>query len=166
MSTALEKNSHCGYCGHRFAATQPWPRCCAGCQQTSYVNPVPVAVLLLQVDEGLVVIRRAIAPRQGRLALPGGYINLGESWQQAACREVFEETGIRVDPATVEDFRTLSAPDGTVLVFGLARLPAATELAPFVPSEETSERLILRAPEELGFPLHSQVVSEFFAAKL
>jgi ADP-ribose pyrophosphatase YjhB (NUDIX family) len=160
-----EKNAHCSYCGHRYAARQPWPRTCAGCGQTSYVNPIPVAVLLLQVDGGLVVIRRAIPPRQGSLALPGGYINLGESWQHAACRELFEETGIRVAPETVADFRTLSAPDGTVLVFGLAQLGSAADLPPFAASDETSERLILRAPEELGFSLHTQVVREFFARK-
>lgn len=157
-----EKNSHCSYCGSRFQLPQPWPRTCAGCKQTSYVNPAPVAVLLLQVDGGLVVIRRGIPPRQGRLALPGGYINLGETWQHAAARELYEETGIQIDPATVEDFRTLSAPDGTVLIFGLARLAAAA-LPPFHATDETTERLILRAPEELGFPLHTQAVREYFA---
>lgn len=158
-----EKNLYCSFCGHRFADQQPWPRTCAGCQQTLYLNPVPVAVLLLQVDAGLLVIRRGIPPRQGRLALPGGYINLGESWQAAASRELFEETGVRIEAATVQDFRTLSAPDGTVLVFGLARFGAASKLPPFVATDETTERLVLYAPEELGFPLHTQVVREYFA---
>ena len=130
------------------------------------MNPVPVAVLLLQVDGGLVVIRRGIPPRKGSLALPGGYINLGESWQHAASRELFEETAIRLDPDTIQDFRTLSAPDGTVLIFGLARLPAGAELPPFVASDETCERLILRTAAELGFSLHTQVVREYFARAL
>ncbi len=62
----------------------------------SFLNPLPVAVMLVPAAGGLVVIRRGIEPAKGLLALPGGYINLGESWQQAAARELFEETGIRV----------------------------------------------------------------------
>ncbi|MCC6996721.1 MAG: NUDIX domain-containing protein, partial [Deltaproteobacteria bacterium] len=108
-----------------------------------------------------------IEPHIGKLALPGGYINLGESWQRAATREVEEETGLVVDTAGVRDFRVLSAPDGTVLVFGTAgALPAnALDVAAFEPSHETSELCIVRAPQELAFPLHTQVLAEWFARK-
>ena len=81
----MQKNSHCSYCGARFAEDGPWPRRCAACANVSYLNPLPVAVLLQPVDDGLLVIRRAIAP-VGRLALPGGFIDVGESWQAAAAR--------------------------------------------------------------------------------
>jgi ADP-ribose pyrophosphatase YjhB (NUDIX family) len=159
------RNSHCSYCGQRFVEGQPFPRTCAGCQRITYLNPLPVAVVLLPVDGGLLAVRRGIEPRRGRLALPGGYINLGESWQEAGARELFEETGIRIDPAEVADFRVLSAPDGTVLIFGLARPRRGADLPPFVPTEETAERVVLRGPheEELAFPLHARVVQEFFA---
>jgi len=161
-----KRNSHCSYCGHPFEAEQPWPRACASCAQTSYVNPVPVAVLLLPVDDGLLTIRREIEPRRGMLALPGGYINMGESWQQAAARELMEETGISINPEEVEDFRVLSAPDGTVLIFGLVRTPrSAGELPAFTANEETSEVVVLTGPEQLAFPLHTRVVEEFFGRR-
>ncbi len=158
-----EKKSHCSYCGQRFPENAPWPRAYAGCTKTSFVNPLPVAVLVLPVGDGVLVVRRAIPPRQGQLALPGGYINLGESWQAAAAREVFEETGVRVDPTKIRDLRVLSAPDGTVLIFGVAAPCAEADLPPFEPTSETSERTVLRAPAELAFPLHTQVLREFFA---
>jgi len=156
-----KKNSHCSYCGAPFPDGAGWPRTCGPCGATSYLNPLPVAVLLVPVDGGLLTIRRAIEPHIGKLALPGGYIGLGESWQQAGAREVLEETGVSVDPARVVDFRVLSAPDGTVLVFGEAA-PLA-EVPSLSPNVEVSELFVLRAPEPLAFPLHTQIANEWFA---
>jgi ADP-ribose pyrophosphatase YjhB (NUDIX family) len=158
-----EKNSHCSYCGQRFADQQPWPRECKSCHAISYLNPTPVAVLVLHVDGGVLAVRRSIPPGKGRLALPGGYINAGESWQHAAARELFEETGIRIEPSQVVDHRVLSAPDGTVLIFGRATLDSAAQLAAFAPTDETSEITVLRAPQELAFSLHTQVLHDVFA---
>jgi len=63
--------------------------------------------------------------------------------------------------------RVLSAPDGTLLVFGLAQPVREDALPPFAPSAETSERVVIRAPsEEMAFPLHAQVVREYFAGWL
>jgi 8-oxo-dGTP pyrophosphatase MutT (NUDIX family) len=161
-----KKNSHCSYCGHPFVEDQPWPRQCLSCRQTSFLNPLPVSVVLLPVDEGLLVIRRGIEPHQGKLALPGGYINLGESWQEAGARELAEETGITIVPAQIREFRIRSAPDGTLLLFGLAPPLSAADLPPFVPTPETTEQLILTAPVELAFPLHTEVVKIFFAQRV
>jgi ADP-ribose pyrophosphatase YjhB (NUDIX family) len=46
------------------------------------LNPVPLVATLVPVDNGLLVVRRGIQPGRGRLALRGGYINLGETWQE------------------------------------------------------------------------------------
>lgn len=160
-----ERNSHCSWCGHAFEKDAPWPRKCASCTKESYLNPIPVAVLLVPVGKGLLMIRRGIEPKKGMLALPGGYIGLGESWQAAGAREVFEETGIQVDPAGVEDFRVLSAPDGTVLVFGLAKPMDAAGFPAFEGTNETTERTVIEGPLETAFPLHTQVVNEYFSRK-
>lgn len=160
-----KRNSHCSFCGQAFNAEQPWPRKCNNCQNTTFLNPTPVAVILLPVDGGLYTIRRNIEPKKGMLALPGGYINLGESWQQAAARELYEESGVKIDASEVTLFNVLSAPDGTVLVFGLAKGCTAQDLSTFVASEETTESAIITEPQDLAFPLHSQVVREFFSKK-
>lgn len=167
MSTAARprKDTCCSFCGQRYLPEQPWPRTCAGCGATSYQNPLPVAVLLLPVDGGLLAIRRGIEPRRGELALPGGYIGLGESWQEAGARELREETGIRIDPAGVETFDVLSAPDGTVLVFGLAAPVRAADLPAFTPTDETTERVVIAGPQEMAFPLHTRVVARYFASR-
>src|SRR5262249_51885584 len=49
------------------------------------------------VKQGAVLIlRRAHAPRRGRLDIPGGFMDAGESIEAAARRELREETGLRV----------------------------------------------------------------------
>jgi len=157
-----KKNSHCSYCGGVFPEDAKWPRKCGHCGNTSFVNPLPVAVLVVPVDDGVLVIRRAIEPRKGQLALPGGFIDFGESWQAAAARELREETGVVIEPSTVCVFDVLSAPDGTLLVFGLAERLTGAALPPFVATTETSERLILNEPTALAFPLHTQVLAAYF----
>lgn len=161
-----KKNSHCSYCGHPFPEGQPWPRTCGRCGSTSFVNPLPVAVVLLPVDGGLLLVRRSIEPQKGRLALPGGFMGLGETWQEAGARELLEETGVRIDPAELQDFRVLSAPEGLLLVFGLARERSSSELPAFVQNQEASECALLHEPQELAFPLHTRVAREYFERRV
>lgn len=166
-----DKNSHCSYCGGGFDTAAPWPRKCAGCGNVSYLNPLPVAVVLLPVHgddggpDGLLVIRRTVPPVVGQLALPGGFIDVGETWQQAAVRELAEETGIRADAADVALFDVHSAPDGTVLVFGLLPPVVAASLPAVVTTDETSEWLVVDGPRELAFPLHTTVVGRYYAGR-
>jgi ADP-ribose pyrophosphatase YjhB (NUDIX family) len=157
-----KKNSHCSYCGQAFEADQAWPRTCAVCGSTSFLNPILVAVVLVPIDDGVLVVRRNIEPQRGWLALPGGYINYGESWQAAGAREVFEETGLQLNLDHIREFRVRSAPDSTLLIFGLAKPIGRGDLPPFVPNEETQEIKVISAPEELAFSLHTEVVRDYF----
>lgn len=158
-----EQHAHCSYCGHRFAAAAPWPRHCRHCHRTSYRNPLPVVVVLLPLASGLVVIRRNIEPAKGTLTLPGGYLDLGETWQQGARRELLEETGIAIAVESLSLYDVQNGLDDTLVIFGLAtRLDAL--LQPFA-SAETQEVVVIEAPMELGFPMHTEVVKRFFAER-
>ncbi len=67
---------------------------------TTYDNTPTVVVVLVPLRGGLLMIRRALEGEgQGRLALPGGYQMLGQTWQEAGAAEVREETGVAVDAA-------------------------------------------------------------------
>jgi ADP-ribose pyrophosphatase YjhB (NUDIX family) len=159
-----DRYAHCTFCGARFPPGQAWPRRCAACGETSYLNPNPVAVAVQPVGGGLLVVRRGNPSARDRLALPGGFIEVGETWQEAAVRELFEETGLRSDSTAVRLFDTLSAGDGTLLVFGL--LPAiasSADLPPFTADDETLAVEVLPGPAELGFDLHTRVANRYFA---
>ncbi len=155
--------SHCSYCGQAFEIDQAWPRLCAACGNISFSNPLPVAVVLLPVDDGVLAVRRNIEPQIGHLTLPGGYINRGESWQQAGARELFEETGVVVRPESIREFRVKSAPGGTtLLVFGVARAMRSQDLPDFIPNVETQEVCVLTTPQELAFSTHTETLREYF----
>ncbi|MDP9862049.1 MULTISPECIES: NUDIX domain-containing protein [Streptosporangium] len=159
------RNSHCSFCGEAFASGQAWPRTCSACRNTVYLNPLPVAVMVLPVDDSLLVVRRDIEPHRGGLALPGGFIDMGESWQQASVRELREETGVVVDADDVRLFDVLSAPDGTVLIFAVGPRIGSAALPPVASTAETTEWLLIDGPRELAFPLHTRIVAEYFVRK-
>ncbi len=156
-----QPGNYCSYCGHPFDDDQEWPRRCRRCHNISYRNPLPVTVVLLPVGDGVLVIRRNIDPGRGELALPGGFIELPESWQEAGARELMEETGVSVDPQTLDVYRVYSAPDGTLLVFALAPQWSGP-LPPFDGDEESSARLVIHRPRPLAFSLHTRVLREYF----
>lgn len=156
-----EKHSHCGYCGTRFASGG-WPRRCRSCGHTSYLNPLPVVVALVPMTGGLVVVRRGIEPAAGTLTLPGGYLDLGESWQEGAARELHEETGIELDPGLFTLYAVHNGLDHTVVIFGLAPPQPRALLRPFT-SAETLEVALIDGPVPLGFPNHTRIVARYFA---
>lgn len=158
-----KKNSHCSYCGAKFPENISFPITCTVCIQVTYSNPIPVAVLLLPVDDGILVVRRGIEPAKGKLALPGGFIETGETWQEGGVRELREEAGVIVSPNDVSEFMVHSANENRlVLIFGLCKPLKSWELQPFTPSEESPERLILNKPTELAFELHTLAVAKWF----
>jgi ADP-ribose pyrophosphatase YjhB (NUDIX family) len=159
-----KKNSCCTYCGARYPGTKPWPITCQACGNTNYLNPIPVVVLLVPVGTGLVVARRNIEPQRGTLVLPGGYLDLGETWQEGAVRELYEETGIRIPACEISLYDVQNGLDNTLVVGGLARTQPISCLKPFS-SAETQEVALIEEPIELGFPLHNLWVRRYFAER-
>ena len=160
-----QKNSHCSYCGHPFTVDQPWPRQCSHCHNMTFRNPLPVAVVIQPVDDGVLTVRRTIQPRSGWLALPGGYIEFGESWQAAGARELWEEAGVEINSSSLREIKVFSAPDNTLLIVASAPPLTSTQLVDFVVTDEANERVIVRTPQELAFPLHTEVVADYLAGK-
>lgn len=157
------KNSHCSYCGSKFSIGYSFPVTCTNCKQITYSNPIPVSVLLVPVESGILVVKRGIEPARGKFALPGGFIETGETWQEAGARELREETGVIVSPDSISEFMVRSANENRlVLIFGIATSLKEHELTPFIPTQESLERKILYQFEELAFELHTLAISKWF----
>ena len=166
MSTNYQPYSYCSYCGQPYGPNAAWPRHCINCDNLTFRNPLPVAVVLQPVDGGVLTVRRTIEPASGWLALPGGYVDWGETWQAAGAREVWEEAGVKIDPAGLREFQVFSAGNSTLMIVAMATPLTMADLPPFVPNEEASERQILTTPQELAFPLHTEVLTAYFAGEL
>jgi len=160
----FEQNSHCNYCGTRYSPAASWPKLCRGCGHTSYRNPLPVVVVLLPISNGLVVVRRNIEPSRGTLTLPGGYLDVNETWQQGARRELLEETGIAIGAEDIRLYDVQNGLDETIVIFGLAIAQPREVLQPFC-SSETQEVTLIDRPVELGFLNHTRVVADYFAER-
>ena len=98
---------------------------------------VTVDVVIFALREGelhVLLIQRGVSPFQGRWALPGGFIHRGESLEDAARRELEEETGVR--DVYFEQLYTFGDPDRdprgrivTVAYYALLTGEAATPVA-------------------------------------
>lgn len=181
MQTASKvKDAFCSYCGTAFPPPLRYPRRCpsASCGVEIWANPIPVAVVLVPVlhtldgveRTGLLVVRRAIEPRRGLLALVGGFVEEQETWQAAGAREIREEAGVTIDPTQLSPFWYTSTEPrpNRVLLFSVAAPLSAAGLPPFPQNAEASERGLVFGPEGLAevfaFPLHVKAAERYFAA--
>ena len=67
---------------------------CKGCDTIHYENPKPTATIICLRDNELLLAKRAFNPAKGEWGLPGGFMELNETLNEAAARELKEETNL------------------------------------------------------------------------
>lgn len=135
---------------------------CPHCQKPIqvYRNPVPTVDIIIEIGEAIVLIKRKNPPHGW--ALPGGFVDYGESYETAALREAEEETGLIVE--NLQQFRTYSNPDrdprqhtaSTIFIAQADRQPTAGDDA--TEAELFTEENV----PELAFD-HGRIVADYFA---
>lgn len=70
---------------------------CRACGKGLFINPVSaVAGILVNPAGELLLLQRAKDPAKGKLSLPGGFLDPGETAEEGLAREIREETGLEV----------------------------------------------------------------------
>jgi ADP-ribose pyrophosphatase YjhB (NUDIX family) len=144
-SKSMQKGVSCPRCGHIVSV---------------YKNPIPAADVIISVGQSIVLIKRKNPPHGW--ALPGGFIDYGESAEHAALREAKEETSLDVEK--LELFGVYSAPDRdprfhtlSVVFTGWAKgAPEAGDDA-----AETGLFVQDNLPSPLAFD-HARILEDFF----
>jgi ADP-ribose pyrophosphatase YjhB (NUDIX family) len=159
---------YCSECGSPIEKKElpddPVPRYhCDSCKTTHYQNPIILVSCFAIWQDKALWIKRKTEPFAGLWAVPSGFMEENETPQQAAAREVFEETRARVNLAEMElhTVGTLVDINQIYLVF---RAPL---LEPFFSTTEEAEEVQLFSADEVpysefAYPDVSGNVSEFY----
>ena len=143
-------------------STLTCPSCGSGVKQ--YRNPFPTVDIIIELENGIVLINRRNEPFGW--ALPGGFVDYGESLETAAVREAREETSLEIsnlrllgcysDPARDERMHTIS----TVFIAAGRGIPHA--------ADDALDLAVFRMdslPERLCFD-HARILADYAATAL
>jgi ADP-ribose pyrophosphatase YjhB (NUDIX family) len=135
---------------------------CEDCGTIFYQNPKIVAGCLAEWDDQVLLCRRGIQPRHGLWTLPAGYMENGETTEQAALRETLEEANARVRDLRLYSVFNLPHIDQVYLLYrgALADLD-------FSAGDESLEVRLFREGdipwEELAFATIRETLRHYFA---
>ena len=119
MSHPLHQFTYCPKCGARtFVERNEKAKQCTTCGFVYYFNPSSAVACFIRNSKGeLLLVRRAKEPAKGTLDLPGGFVDMYESAEDAAHREVKEETGLDVTNITYFGNQAWPYPSGLMVGF-------------------------------------------------
>jgi len=133
---------------------------CPACQTIHYQNPKIVAGCIPEWDGKILLCRRAIEPRLGLWTFPAGFMELGESTEEAAARETLEEANARVRIQTLYALFSLPHVDQVYVVYR-----AILQDLNFGPGEESLEVQLMPIEAipwgQLAFPVIRETLHRY-----
>jgi ADP-ribose pyrophosphatase YjhB (NUDIX family) len=154
LNPALVEARFCPRCGQPAKITFPRSIACPHCGYAAYFNPKPVAgAIPLDDEDRVILMRRGFDPGRGRWTFPGGFVDLGESVEDAARRETDEELGLAIELGRLVGVYS-RAQERVVLIVFLARAvgrprptPEAIEVRAFAQAEVPWDELAFWSTE-------------------
>jgi ADP-ribose pyrophosphatase YjhB (NUDIX family) len=136
---------------------------CPKCQNEIelYRNPIPTVDIIIEIDKkGIVLIKRKNPPLGW--AIPGGFVDYGESLEEAASREAKEETNLDVD--LIRQFHTYSDPSRDPRHHSISTVYIAKALGIPQAKDDAIEIGIFtepNLPDEIAFD-HRLILNDYF----
>jgi ADP-ribose pyrophosphatase YjhB (NUDIX family) len=134
---------------------------CDDCGTVHYENPKVVVGCIPVWKDKVLLCRRAIEPGLGKWTLPAGYLENGETADQGAVRETYEEAGARVEIAQPYALFSLTFADHIYFMFHARMLNPQ-----FTPGKESlSVRLFSESEipwSEIAFGVIREILERFF----
>jgi ADP-ribose pyrophosphatase YjhB (NUDIX family) len=98
LNPALAEARFCPRCAAPADVHYPRSLVCSQCGYKAFFNPKPVAAAVVRDASGrFVLLRRGFEPGKGLWTFPGGFVDLGESVEEAAIRETREELAVDIE---------------------------------------------------------------------
>ena len=142
LNPALEDVRFCPRCAQLAEVEFPRSLRCHSCGYLAIFSPEPVAAAIPRDGDGRIwLLRRTLHEGAGRWTFPGGYVELGESVEDAARRETREELEIEIELGALVGVYSRADTRSVLVVFdaralGIPRETAeASEVRAFAPGE-------------------------------
>lgn len=132
-------------------------------EKKEYRNPIPTVDIIIEVEGGIVLIKRKNYPYGW--ALPGGFVEYGESLEDAAIREAKEETGL--DVIDLRQFHTYSSPDRDPRHHTISTVFIGKGMGVLKGGDDAKEARIFskdNLPEDIAFD-HRKILTDYFEYK-
>ena len=158
---SLSTHNFCPTCGAQLksAPTEGQTNSsCSSCGRIIYYDPKVAATTVIGDNNQVLLVKRGNEPGYGLWSLPGGYVDRGEIVEEAAAREVCEETGLNIDiPHLIGVF---SQKDHPVIVIAFSGERISGELQT---SDETLavEFFDIDVLPEMAFPRDQEIIKSW-----
>ena len=126
-------------------------------------NPIPTVDIIIEANEGIILIKRKNPPEGW--AIPGGFVDYGESLEFAAIREAKEETGLDIE--LLRQFHTYSDPKRDPRYHTITSVYIATASGKAKAADDAEEIGIFtkyNLPEQIAFD-HRDIIRDYFTGR-
>jgi len=137
------------------------PNC--GSMIKQYRNPIPTVDIIIEINSGLVLIERKNPPHGW--ALPGGFVDYGESLESAAIREAAEETSLNV--TDLQLLGCYSKPDRDSRMHTISTVFVAKGSGTAIAADDAASLAVFTLetlPSQLCFD-HSEILADYIKKK-